>query len=400
MEVCPLYQHLGQEEAVARGKLSLLQGLAAGYLAPSQRLRQILELCLLCGACREKCTADIDTPALVRAGRARLFAAQGWGWSPALALAHLSLTTKSLWPRLAVQRPQLARLKRWLAPRRGFWYRLWPGLLGLLTRMPLPAPQPFSALAPEYLPGRGPLRLAFFSGCGIQALFPEAGLAFLRLCQRLGLEVISPQDQECCGLLAAGAGAQEVARTLARRFLQTFGKLNVERIVTLCASCSYHLQKLPELLPPGPEQELAAKLRPKVQEASVFLAREVNLPPLLRPLAAAPPVVSFHDPCHLRRGQGIWEEPRHLLQRLPQVDWQEAAAPGRCCGQGGIFGLCQPQISASLGQQAWNLYQAGGTAIVATACSGCQLQLASLAPPHTTSRFLVELLAEAYCGPA
>lgn len=395
MEVCPLYQNLGQEEVVARGKLSLLQGWQAGHLPPSRRLRQILETCLLCGACAAKCPAGLAIPELVRAGRARLFQERGWDWSPALALAHLSRHSAALRPQLAVHRDLLAKLRDRLGPDRGFWFRLWPHLTGLVARLPLPAPKPFSALAPQILPGQKRGRLAFFSGCGLEIFFPDAGLAFLKLGQALGYEILIPPGQECCGLLAASAGATAIAQTLARRFVQLYSGLQADLIVTLCGSCSYHLKKLPTLLPPGPEQDLAAKLAPRVREASEFLITEPALSPMLRQTSRSPLPLAYHDPCHLRRGQNIWAEPRELLRLLPWIDWREPAGAGQCCGLGGVFGLCHPQISQDLGRQAWDIYRQGGAAVVATACSGCLLQLNSLAPPAASACHLVELLAAA-----
>lgn len=393
MEVCPLYQQLGQEEAVARGKLSLLRSWQDGQLPASRRLRRILETCLLCGACTEKCTAAIPVPEVIRAGRTRLFQERGWDWSPALALAHLSQHSASLWPLLAGQQARLDKLRQYLGDTSGLWYRLWPNLTALLSRLPLPAPQPFSLLAPEYSSSQGRLRLAFFVGCGIQVLFPAAGLAFLRLSQRLGYDLLIPPAQECCGLLAASAGAATVAQELAQRFLRVFGSLPCDYIVTLCGSCSYQLKKLPELLPAGPEQEQAVRLAAKVREVSELLVQDSRLAALVQKTAGSPVIVSYHDPCHLRRGQGIWEEPRQLLQLVPGLDWRELPGPGRCCGQGGIFGLCHPQVSQALGTQVWESHRQLGATVVATACSGCLLQLVRLAPPAAAARHFVEILA-------
>lgn len=89
---------------------SLLQAFLGGTLSPSGRLLEILEYCLLCGACVERCTAKIPIPDLVKAGRAEIYDRLGHNWSPNLALAHLSLHADRLLPALNASSSLLPRL--------------------------------------------------------------------------------------------------------------------------------------------------------------------------------------------------------------------------------------------------------------------------------------------------
>ncbi len=396
MEVCPLYQVSGKESMVARGKLSLLQALTANNVPPSRRLQEILEDCLLCGACAEKCTAKVSTPDLVKAGRAAMQARLGRQWSPALALAFLSLHTDQVLPALTAAGPLLNHLRAWVGGQSGLLYRLWPFLAGLVGRLPHAAAQPFSRTAPNLVPGRGKQTIAFFVGCGLEALFPQAGLAFLKICQRLDIEVIIPDRQGCCGLLAASAGDVVIAQDLARRFLGQFESLAVDHIVTACASCSYHLKQVHKLFPDSREGEMAARLSTKVREASEYLADTAILTSLRYLGSARSQSLVFHDPCHLRRGQHITEQPRQLLAAVPGLELLEPEGTPGCCGQGGIFGICQPEMSGTIGKNALTTYQQTGATMVGTACSGCLAQLTSLAPGDLPVRHFLEILAEAF----
>jgi glycolate oxidase iron-sulfur subunit len=396
MEVCPLYQASGQEFMVARGKLSLLQALTANTVPPSRRLREILEYCLLCGACTEKCTAKIATPDLVKAGRAAMHERLGLQWSPALALAFLSVHTDQVLPVASAARPLLHRLQAWVGEHSGLLYRLWPTLTGLLGRLPQLAAQPFSRLAPNQIPGRSKKIIAFFVGCGLEALFPQAGLAFLKICQRLGIEVVIPPRQGCCGLLASCAGEVNVSQDLGRRFLRQFEPLSVDYIVTACASCSYHLKQVHKLFPDGREKQTAVRLSSKIREASEFLGETPKFPSRRYPGLALPPSLVFHDPCHLRRGQQIIEPPRRLLAGVPGLQVLEPPGSPLCCGQGGIFGLCHPEMSGTIGKNTVETYRQTGAATVVTACSGCLVQLASLAPDNLPVRHFLEILAESF----
>ncbi|MFP3866771.1 MAG: (Fe-S)-binding protein [Desulfobacteraceae bacterium] len=394
MEVCPLYQRLGREPVVARGKLSLLQALESGELAASRHFQEILECCLLCGACTEKCVAQIQIPELIRKGRARVRTLHGPHWSPALALVHLTRQSPQLIPALAEVAPLLNRMKDWLGEQSGWFYRLWPGLAGPLKLLPPLARQPFLATVPKLIPGRGPLKIAFFVGCGLQAWFPEAGQAFLKLCQRLEVEVVIPPTQGCCGLLAECAGERQVALELGRQLLEQFCPLKVDYIVSACASCSYQLKCQGQLFQDTSLAAEAAWFSARLWEASEFLVHILGLSRY--PFSPARPGrrILFHDPCHLHRGQGISQEPRELLEAVPGLELVEPPGGKSCCGQGGLFGLCYPDLSRTIGRELMQVYQQAGAAEVVSACSGCLVQLLSLAPPDLPVGHFLEVLAD------
>lgn len=374
MAVCPLYRVTGREGAVARGKLTLWELFRAGRLTSPEALRDLLEFCLLCGACADKCAVGLAVPELVKEARAQIQHQVGSAFRPTWLWARTAWQAPHLIPAAAPLAPLLNRLKDWLGEESGLAYRLWPTLSLALNRFPDLCPTPFRRQAPARLPGRGLLKIAFFSGCGTEALFPRAGLAFLRICENLGIEVVIPPDQGCCGLLAESAGETALSLLQARDLVRAFAGLSVDFVVTACASCSYRLKRLGRVLEQEPEAALAAQLAGKAREASEFLVREARYRPAPR---MRPEGVVFHDPCHLHRGQGIWAEPRELLTAATGDTLREAA--GRdCCGLGGVFGVTSPQISRELGRERLSVYQATGAGVVATSCSGCLLQLQRL----------------------
>lgn len=371
MAVCPLYRVTGRESAVARGKLTLWDLFQSGRLRSPEALRDFLEFCLLCGACSDQCAVGLAVPDLVKAARAEIREQVSEIFHPAWLLARAAWQAPHLIPAAAPFAPLLNRLKDWLGGESGLAYRVWPNLALALRRFPNLSRTPFRRKAPPYLPGRGSLRIAFFSGCGVEALFPQAGLAFLAICQRRGIEVVIPPDQGCCGLLAESAGELDLSRAQGKRFVRSFAGLGVDFVVTACASCSYQLKQLGRLLAREPEAETAMNLAGKVREAGEFLVREAHFRPSLRP---RPEGVVYHDPCHLHRGQGVAAEPRELL-RLATGEAPREAASVECCGLGGTFGVTSPQISRDLGRERLAVYRATGAGVLATACSGCLVQL-------------------------
>jgi len=375
MAVCPLYRVTGREAAVARGKLTLWELFQAGRLDSPEALREVLEFCLLCGACTEKCAVGLAVPELVKKARAEIIRRAGSPFRPTWLLARAAWQAPHLIPLTAPFAPVFNRLKNWLGEESSLAYRLFPDFSLALRRFPNLSRAPFRRQAPSYVPGRGRLKAAFFSGCGIEALFPQAGLAFLRICERLGIEVLIPPDQGCCGLLAESAGEEELSLDQARSLVHTFGGLRVDFVVAACASCSYRLKRLGQVLAGKPEAAAAAPLAARVLDASEFLVRVAQYQPAATP---RPALVTYHDPCHLRRSQGIAEEPRELLKSATGGALREPANYD-CCGQGGVFGLVSPRISQELGRQRLATYQATGAEVLVTSCSGCLVQLARLA---------------------
>ncbi len=387
MAVCPLYRATGREAAVARGKLTLWELFREGRLSSPAALRDFLEFCLLCGACADACAVGLAVPELIKEARALIHRRSASVFRPTWLLARAAWQAPHLIPAAAVLAPVLNRLKDRLGDGSGLIYRLWPGLVASLRGFPDLSPVPFRRRAPSRLPGAGPLKVAFFIGCGIEAFFPQAGLAFLSLCRSLGIEVVIPPDQGCCGLLAESAGETELSLAQAKALVRSFAELPVDFVVSACASCSYRLKRLDRVLAREPEADLAARLAGKVREASEFLVREAAYRP---PSRMQPEGVIFHNPCHLHRGQGITAEPRQLLAAAAGETLREPAGLD-CCGLGGIFGVTSPHLSLELGRERLSAYRASGAGILATSCSGCLLQFQRLSPDLAVVH-LLELL--------
>ena len=84
--------------------------------------------------------------------------------------------------------------------------------------------------------------------------------------------------------------------------------------------------------------------------------------------------ITYHDPCHLRRGLGVYSEPRQLLER---EGFEVVEMPGSdaCCGFGGETLLRYPELSNSVLQRKLDGIEASGVNTVVTNCTACILQL-------------------------
>ncbi|OGQ57373.1 MAG: hypothetical protein A3J24_00020 [Deltaproteobacteria bacterium RIFCSPLOWO2_02_FULL_53_8] len=86
-------------------------------------------------------------------------------------------------------------------------------------------------------------------------------------------------------------------------------------------------------------------------------------------------VVTYHDPCHLNRAQGIRKEPRLLIESAVGVVFKEMKFPCGCCGLGGGLSTTNYYMSINITKRKIDSIKASGADIVATACPGCMVQL-------------------------
>ena len=214
---------------------------------------------------------------------------------------------------------------------------------------------------PAVTPANGPT-VAFFRGCANDVLLPGAAERLQRLLEAAGCQVHTPSGLECCGALDRHTGRPSHADELrAKNAAVLFAfQDSWQYVVVEAAGCGLELKHYP------------TEIAPHVRDASELLA-VLELPPA-RPV---PLKVVLHDPCHARHGQGIAEQPRHLLQNIPALILLEPEEPEVCCGSGGTYSLFHPEFAAEMGRRKAEKLAATGADLVVTTNPGCLGQIAS-----------------------
>ncbi len=378
MAVCPVYRAGRREELVARGKLNLLRGLADDELAPGPETVKAVGRCLLCGRCQEKCPNQVPAPGGIQAARCALAEQVGAPFFKRMALTgllpeprRLELAARALGPALKAA-PALS----------GLHLRL-PALAGL-ERVPAPSGPPFWAGAPQRVAGpKGAPSLALFAGCVAAYLRPELARHMVRLLSKR-FTVLIPPGQGCCGLPALAAGLEEPAARLARRNLDALSAAGADLVVTACGSCAHTLAAELPRLAPGPE---ADRLAGRVREVSQVLCQE----PALLAGRGQGRAAAVHDPCHLKIGMGVSEEPRAMLAAAG-AEVVAMAGADQCCGGGGLFSLAEPGLSRRIFAPRRDAFLQSGATVLATSCSGCWLQWRRGLEPDAAVVHPIELL--------
>jgi glycolate oxidase iron-sulfur subunit len=197
----------------------------------------------------------------------------------------------------------------------------------------------------------------------------------LGVLKRNNVAVSIPEDQGCCGVPASVNGDVESARALARRNLKAFEDSGADALIVSCSSCGSAWKHSYERLFEedavyGP---LAAKWAARAYDISEFLVRVIDYD--RENLGRIERKVTYHDPCHLRRGQNIFQEPRAILRSIPGVELIELQKPDRCCGMAGSFCIVHPDLADKVLEEKMADVARTPAQTVATGCPACRLQL-------------------------
>jgi L-lactate dehydrogenase complex protein LldE len=215
------------------------------------------------------------------------------------------------------------------------------------------------------------MRVALLITCLGDALFPDVGVATVRLLRRLGVEVAFPAAQTCCGQPHFNSGYHDDARELARHAIRTF--TGAEKVVTPSGSCAAMVKlEYPELFHDDEGWHAKAlDLARRTHELSDFLVNVLGVEDVGARFEAR---ATYHMACHLR-GLGLLTEPERLLRKVRGLELVPLERADECCGFGGSFSVRFPGISgAMVGDKATLIEQTGADVVVATD-AGCLMNI-------------------------
>ncbi len=212
-------------------------------------------------------------------------------------------------------------------------------------------------------------KIYFFQGCLARFLFPEIREAVFSSLSQLGFQVVSPEDQVCCGAPSFHLGQHKDMEKLAKKNLSSFSREKPDFILTICPTGYAMLKKTyPNIYP---ESSVWTN---KIFDFTEFVVKNGLLPEAER--IEGSPKIFYHYPCHYLNELGLKEEPIKLLRSLG-FDPVLEEAPFSCCGFCGIFSLKNPDISAHMWEKKHQKIKKSNATMLATDCPGCFFQLKS-----------------------
>lgn len=331
--MCPSYMATRDEKHSTRGRAHLLHEMMRGEVIrdgwKSKEVKEALDLCLACKACKSECPVKVDMATYKAEFLSHYYkhhprprSAYAFGWISFWA------NIASAFPRLTnffTQTPGFSRLSKWMA--------------GASQQRTLPkfAMQTFrrwfkkrSSSPSEGEKGGARGQVLLWPDTFTNTIYPEIAKAAVRVMEKLGYRVLIPENNLCCGRPFYDYGFMDQAKASLQKILHQL-RPHLEsgaQIVGLEPSCISVFRD--DALQLFPEDETAKKLAKQS-----FLFHEWAAPLLTAPGKIASSKVWVHGHCHEKAVMGM-SSTAAILSKL-QVPFELLDAG--CCGMAGAFGF-------------------------------------------------------------
>lgn len=330
---CPTYQTQRREGEGPRGRIVLMEAIAASRLEYSPGAQEQLNHCLGCGRCETVCPAGVPYLAIRDA-----FRAENLRWYQRLRLWLLADPKGLIWRRLGLA------LLRW-APARLSRSKHWLSLATNIAKHPAARAQ--WAKEPAQT-AQSSATLHLFQGCVAPELDSRAQQAAWRVLCSLPGHKVALSPRACCGAMAKHAGHT----TLAKKHAEEIGR-HTAPLVTLDSGCLAALRDAADNVFEACQlvlQEWPDHWQPKLESTRVYL----------------------HTPC-THYSAGNTRAIHDLLSRIQGITLIPVRGHG-CCGAGGTHLLDDPEHAAQFAQAIVNECNAGPGFLVSTNI-GCRVHL-------------------------
>jgi len=164
-------------------------------------------------------------------------------------------------------------------------------------------------------------------------------------------------DETCCGYIVDATGFDKEFEAAQEQFKKTYRQLDAPEILTLCPTCTITLKE---------------KYGLPVKHAIVAVAEQLRKRPgLVKRLGFR---ATYHDPCHLGRMLGVFEEPREILRRLgiELVEMENNRYFSTCCGGGGGVNAVDQDLSIEIAKNRVRDALRVGVEVITTVCPTCE----------------------------
>ena len=390
---CPTYLTLGDELDSPRGRIYLIKDMLENGKPADDKIVKHIDRCLSCLACMTTCPSGVHYMHLVDHARAHIQKTYKRPFMDRFYRTMLSMVLP--YPmrfRLALQAARLGR------PFAGLMKRLhgFERMGSMLELAPARLPQKPERRETHPAMGKARARVAVLQGCAQRVLDPEINRATIELLTRLGVEVLTPEDEGCCGALVHHMGMEDDALAAARNnidaWIRAMNEGGLDAIIITTSGCGTTVKDYGHMLRLDPEYaEKAATVSALAKDITEFLAT-LDLPQskIGRGLRLA-----YHSACSMQHGQKITALPKTLLANAG-FTVSDIPEGHLCCGSAGTYNILQPEIAGKLKARKIANIERVAPDLIAAGNIGCITQIASgtgIPIVHT-----VQLLNWAYGG--
>ncbi|QOY55237.1 (Fe-S)-binding protein [Candidatus Sulfurimonas marisnigri] len=398
--VCTIHNVNADEVTSPRGFLDLLGAYQRGNLELDKNVKDIFESCFLCTNCVEVCPKSIPTDMVIEQVRSDIGKKFGIAWYKKaffLLLRHRWLN-------------DIAFKLGWTFQTCGF--KIKADINSMNSRFNLPmlktdrllpslTKTSFLNSHKENIDNGGKRKVAIFIGCLGNYNYKEVGNGLLEILEHLEIDVFLAKDQKCCSAPAYFTGDFDTVDNNAKyniEYFESFSK-DVEAIIIPEATCSAMIKiDYEHYFHDQPEWKARAKaLKDKIFMATEWLQHHTHLEQLLASKKKSTKIITYHDPCHAKKMQGIHQEPRNLIRKNYNI--VEMSDPNACCGFGGVTMQSEKfHFAKAAGIPKASMIEKTKADVVSAECSACRMQInssMSYSGVDTVFKNPIELIAEA-----
>lgn len=379
IQVCTIYNINRDETTSPRGFLDLLGAYKDGNLVLDKNLKTIFESCFLCTNCVDACPKSIKTDAAIESVRVDIAKKYGIAWYKKMAFWFLS-HRKVL--DICARMGYVFQSCGFKIKKENFSNSMKPRFKMPLVKkerlLPTASKKSFLNSHEEFIDNGGEKTIGLFIGCMGNYAYTNIGESILKICQSLKINLDLMKKQVCCGAAMYFTGDNKTTKKLAKKNIVYFEEMlkKVDAIIIPEATCSGMIKvDYAHLFYDEPSwQERAIKLQDKIFLASEYFYKHTNLKEILAKKEKLNLKITYHDPCHAKKMQGVFKEPRELLSN--NFTLLEMENPDMCCGFGGVtMQTNNYHLSKTAGLKKAPMIQKTNADFVSAECSACRMQL-------------------------
>lgn len=379
IQVCTIYNINRDETTSPRGFLDLLGAYKDGNLVLDKNLKTIFESCFLCTNCVDACPKSIKTDAAIESVRVDIAKKYGIAWYKKMAFWFLS-HRKVL--DICARMGYVFQSCGFKIKKENFSNSMKPRFKMPLVKkerlLPTASKKSFLNSHEEFIDNGGEKTIGLFIGCMGNYAYTNIGESILKICESLKINLDLMKKQVCCGAAMYFTGDNKTTKKLAKKNIVYFEEMlrKVDAIIIPEATCSGMIKvDYAHLFYDEPSwQERAIKLQDKIFLASEYFYKHTNLKEILAKKEKLNLKITYHDPCHAKKMQGVFKEPRELLSN--NFTLLEMENPDMCCGFGGVtMQTNNYHLSKTAGLKKAPMIQKTKADFVSAECSACRMQL-------------------------
>jgi heterodisulfide reductase subunit D len=324
--VCPVWRNSsGFETSFMRGRIQVALALLDGTLEKTPENAESLFTCTLCGSCTEICAAEFDPTECLEKVRA--------------VLSNIPNDVRDTIAEKIMQfdnpYEEDSQIKRDWVEEVGF-----------------------------EVPSTG--EVLYYTGCTAGLKLPNIAKSTAEILKAAGIDFAVLEDEPCCGSFMLRTGRAEDAQKNAEKFVEVIKNSGAKKILVTCAGCLKTLRDdYPKL---GFELPEVLHVTQVLQE--IVQGKKLKLKPLGEGVK-----VTYHDPCHLSRAAGLYDDPREVIRSIPGVEFVEMETnrnAAMCCGAGGGLRSYDADLSKKMAADRVKSAIDIDAEIIATACPFCE----------------------------